>query len=287
MVKVATFFEVFASVATSINLTFISFERLYSIVFPLRHRRDNTKKLVISVLIIVWSFALVTASLHMMLWNWIWQVAVTTTVAIFIPVLVIITSYAIIFVKVKRTSQSVISQQDNNRIGRTLIIITCLYVLLSLPYAIVSVFVTYNEHVHLMLVDNLWIRFLIKWVHYANSCCNPIVYAIWNNQYKDGFKQALCRIWGLCANREINGLNGGEYSRRMDQSTDKARKCHVNRVVKQNDEQEYLVTVVSTETRFKTSCQATSPLTHPIYPETHRDSQLPNVYGEESVQSYV
>merc|ERR1719494_1665190 len=198
MVHVTSFFDVLGGVSSIANLTAISYERLWSVCAPLKHRRYLTPHTVSVVLFFVWLYAIIVASSSVILWQWYWVTWFTTAAGFIFPLFLVIVAYFLIFVTVLRSPRNVISKQDNIRISKTICIIIGVFVACWAPFVTVGVLSSYCITFHRFIATRLWLRTVLKALHYANSCVNPIVYGIANAQYKEAYKLVVQKIVLTC-----------------------------------------------------------------------------------------
>lgn len=197
--RVMIFVDVLGGIASIANLVAISFERLWSVCSPLNHRKHLTNWVLFFIITGVWAYAIIIASTTIaFLDTWEYVVLYTSTLGFFFPLFLIITAYSTIFVIVNRSPRTVVSSEDNFKINITICIIIGLFTICWAPHFIFSVLHIHCHSCYDHLVENLWYRSLSQWLHYANSCVNPIVYGIANAQYKEAFKVVFKKICATC-----------------------------------------------------------------------------------------
>ena len=195
LMRVAMFFEILGGIASIANLVAISFERLWSVVSPLNHRRFLTNYTLLFMIVCVWLYAiLVSASTVALFDTWEYVTLYNAIVGFFFPLFLIFVAYFTIYVIVNRSPRNVVSAQDSFKINLTICIIIALFVLCWAPHFILSVLHQHCVSCYDHLLDNLWYRSLSTWLRYGNSCVNPIVYGIANAQYKEAFKSVLRKL---------------------------------------------------------------------------------------------
>ena len=195
LMRVAMFFEILGGIASIANLVAISFERLWSVVSPLNHRRYLTNYTLFIMIVCVWMYAvLVSASTVALFDTWEYVTLYNAIVGFFLPLLLIFVAYFTIYVIVNKSPRNVVSAQDSFKINLTICIIIALFVICWAPHFILSVLHQHCVSCYDHLLDNLWYRSLSTWLRYGNSCVNPIVYGIANAQYKEAFKSVLRKL---------------------------------------------------------------------------------------------
>ncbi|XP_057307128.1 5-hydroxytryptamine receptor-like [Hydractinia symbiolongicarpus] len=221
-----TFIDILGAIASIANLTAISYERLWSVFSPFKHRRYMTSFTAGVTIFIVWVYAVIVAATNLMHKDWEYVTIYTACIGFFFPLSLIIIAYVCIFIIVNKSPRNVISQQDNSRINRTICIIVGLFILCWAPFFVTSLLLHKCLSCYMFIIENLWLRSLIKWLHYFNSCLNPLVYGIANAQYKDAFKavfrQMCFRFVFKNQNENIEELNLPIYYPRQVSETSKA-----------------------------------------------------------------
>lgn len=199
LMKFWVFVDILGGIASIANLVAISYERLWSVFSPLKHRRYLTNFMLAGIIGVVWTYAFfVAASTVFLLPEWKYLSLYTSIIGFFFPLFLIFTAYAIIFIIVNRSPRSVVSAQDNFKINITICIIIGFFFVCWAPHFIFSVLNSHCESCSEHFVERLWYRSLTAWLHYANSCVNPLVYGIANVQYKEAFKAVFKKICLTC-----------------------------------------------------------------------------------------
>lgn len=199
LLRFSMFMEILGGIASIANLVAISFERLWSVISPLNHRRYLTNCTLFFIIMCVWLYAvLVAASTLALFETWHYVTLYNAVVGFFFPLSLIIGAYLTIYVIVNNSPRNVVSSSDSSKINLTICIIIALFVLCWTPHFVFSVLHVHCTSCYDHLLDNLWYRSLSTWLHYGNSCVNPVVYGIANAQYKEAFKTVLRKICRCC-----------------------------------------------------------------------------------------
>lgn len=85
-----------------------------------------------------------------------------------------------------------ISLTRERRLSRTLGIIISVFLLCWLPFFVVyilSAFIDVEQYVKEPLPT------LILWLGYLNSACNPLIYTVFNVEFRTAFQRLLCPNW--------------------------------------------------------------------------------------------
>ena len=85
-----------------------------------------------------------------------------------------------------------VSQQRQKRIVRMLMIVVVLFAVCWLPYHILFLYMDFGQSE--MTYDIKAAIMSTQWFIYSNSTCNPVVYAVFNTNYRREFSRMLrCR----------------------------------------------------------------------------------------------
>ncbi|XP_078378397.1 sphingosine 1-phosphate receptor 1-like [Oculina patagonica] len=187
-------FQAFGSCTSVMFLALISLERVYAVLWPLRHRVTNTRPYIYSI-VTVWVAGLCIAGLSLLT---VYHSQVETmygTVAIdsfiFISLVVICASYLSIRSRLHRTKPELQvrherSTEQNLRLSKTFYIVVAVSLLLWLP-----AFLVYTIKEFCCQRFSPTVLSLVTVLHLANSMVNPFIYSFRMAIFKD----ALRRCW--------------------------------------------------------------------------------------------
>ena len=195
LIKGWTFVDILSGVASISNLVAISFERYWSIKSPLSHRMCMSNSYVVLNVLAVWSYSVIIASVYIGVWFWAWKVTLAAIAGFLLPLVLIIFAYINVYFIVRKIPTNIISRQENHTVTRTLCILVIAFVICWLPFFVVSITTIHCESCNLFVLKRQWIRSVVIWLHYLNSCCNPFLYCIFNAYYKDAFTIVLKKIF--------------------------------------------------------------------------------------------
>lgn len=181
-------FDILAGVSSITNLTAISIDRCLSIMTPLLHRTRMTDKIAIIMILIAWLYSLVLAFLSLAELQH--YTALVAALGFFVPLLIIVVSYLIIYGRVKTGGYSTTSDKDWN-LERTLIIVISVFVICWLPFFCFTL--TYHYCLSCEFDENQLPHLVsfTKWMHYLNSGCNPFIYGLFNQNFKNAFRALI------------------------------------------------------------------------------------------------
>ena len=185
---------VFGLCSSMFCLAVISLERVYAVLWPLRHRATNARSYIYSI-IIVWVAGLCLAGL------WLLTIfhskvdsmyaTVPTNLFLFISLLIICVSYLMIRSRLHNTTPELQGDHQNLternlRISKTLFLVVALSLVFCLP-----AFVIYT------ILNVCWQCFsptvlrLVNFLHLANSMVNPFVYSFRMPMFKDALRKCF------------------------------------------------------------------------------------------------
>ncbi|KAK7939952.1 hypothetical protein WMY93_003278 [Mugilogobius chulae] len=136
----------------------------------------------------------------------IWRAAFiiyTSTVGFFVPLLIICFCYLLIVFKIRSSGKKVHAtstkrRKSERKVTHMVIIVVALFVLCWMPFYLLNI-------INLLVAlppDYQGLYFFVVVLGYANSCANPIVYGFLSDNFKRGFRKALCRSTRRVENHE-------------------------------------------------------------------------------------
>uniref|UniRef100_A0A3B3RFY6 Somatostatin receptor 5 n=1 Tax=Paramormyrops kingsleyae TaxID=1676925 RepID=A0A3B3RFY6_9TELE len=193
-------------------LTVMSIDRYLAVVHPIRSskwRRPQVAKMVNGT---VWAVSFIVvlpvviyAEVHKngncnIFWpepTEIWNAAFiiyTSTVEFFFPLLVICLCYLLIVIKIRSSGKKVHAtstkrRKSERKVTWMVVIVVAVFVFCWLPFYALNI-------INLIVPPPENLQGLYSFVvvlSYANSCANPIVYGFLSDNFKQGFRKALCR----------------------------------------------------------------------------------------------
>ncbi|XP_077590574.1 somatostatin receptor type 5-like [Stigmatopora nigra] len=197
-------------------LTVMSVDRYLAVARPLRSARWRRPRVAKAVNAAVWALSflvvlpvVVFADIHQtggtcnILWPApvpVWRAAFivyTSTVGFLFPLLVICLCYLLIVFKVRSSAKKVHAaaaasgkrRRSERKVTRMVVIVVAVFVLCWLPFYALNVL---NLLVALP-TDYQGLYYFVVVLGYANSCANPVVYGFMSDNFKRGFRKALCR----------------------------------------------------------------------------------------------
>lgn len=194
-------------------LTVMSIDRYLAVVHPLQSSRWRQPRVAKAVNATVWAVSFVVVLPVVVFAGvlqddgncsivWpepaeVWKAAFiiyTATVGFFGPLTVICLCYLLIVVKVRSSgrrvrSTSIRRRKSERKITRMVVIVVAVFVLCWLPFYVLNI-------VNLLVLlpgEFRGLYYFVVVLSYANSCANPILYGVLSDNFKRGFRKALCR----------------------------------------------------------------------------------------------
>lgn len=120
---------------------------------------------------------------------------------VYVRILVAVRSHSQRLAKYSGASSEVIALQQ--RITYTLLLVLVIFLLCWTPFVCLVVFASLNSDVH-HLPYGLGVA--AYWCGYFNSACNPVIFIIRNDRFRDGYREIFTAIWYFicCRNRPRN-----------------------------------------------------------------------------------
>ena len=176
-------------IASQVNLSLISLERLHATRFPFKHCLI-TKRLYLRIIVGSWlitfAIAFVMASLPKELFRYAWASFSLLTL------LVLTVSYIIVIVNVQRNphSQNHGSINMERKLSVTLFIVTAVSVLTILPWAISHSMPRHLQE-ELFKASRVKISLMLAVIYFASSIVNPLVYAIRMQEFRKAIRNLV------------------------------------------------------------------------------------------------
>ncbi|KAM4665090.1 LOW QUALITY PROTEIN: galanin receptor type 2 [Discoglossus pictus] len=209
MCRAVHFFIYLTMYASIFTLTTVSLDRYLAIRYPLRSRELRTPRNALMAITLIWSLSLVFSGPYLSYYQErqlenltvchpVWQDEnrkimdlCTFVFSYVIPVLILSLTYArtirYLWTSVDPIEYMSESKRAKRRVTRMIIIVAVLFCLCWLPHHLVilcfwSGFFQLNNFTYAL-------RILSHLVSYANSCVNPVVYALVSKHFRKGFRK--------------------------------------------------------------------------------------------------
>ncbi|KAK3552295.1 hypothetical protein QTP86_009437 [Hemibagrus guttatus] len=204
-------------------LTVMSIDRYLAVVHPIRSSRWRRPQVAKAVNGSVWAMSFIVV-LPMVVFAGVFEkggtcninwpescticraafIIYTSTVGFFFPLLVICMCYLLIVVKIRSSSKKVHATSSKRRkserkVTRMVVIVVAVFVFCWLPFYALNII---NLIVFPPPSELQGFYYFVVVLSYANSCANPIVYSFLSDNFKRGFRKALCRSSRKVENHE-------------------------------------------------------------------------------------
>ncbi|XP_017336352.1 somatostatin receptor type 5 [Ictalurus punctatus] len=213
-------------------LTVMSIDRYLAVVHPLRSSRWRQPRVAKAVNATVWAISFVVVLPVVVFADvleddgncsivWpepaeVWKAAFivyTATVGFFGPLLVICMCYLLIVIKVRSSGRrvratSIRRRKSERKITRMVVIVVAVFVFCWLPFYILNI-------VNLLVLlpgEFRGLYYFVVVLSYANSCANPILYGFLSDNFKRGFRKALCRSTRRVENQDLQQGTVGNHT---------------------------------------------------------------------------
>ena len=182
-------FQILGSSTSVLFLVLISLERVYSVLWPFRHRVTSTRAYVYSIFI-VWVTGLCMSGLSLLEIYLIdnMSAAITYATALFICLLVICSSYLTIRLRLQSTApnsdfQRQASREKSLRMSRTVFIVVAVSLVFWFP---AFVMITIGDFCSCFSSLAVWFVIVLQ---LGNSMVNPFVYSFRMPMFQDALKK--------------------------------------------------------------------------------------------------
>ncbi|KAL4624436.1 galanin receptor type 2-like [Arapaima gigas] len=214
MCKAVHFFINLTMYASSFTLAAVSVDRYLAIRYPLRSRELRTPFNAMAAMATIWGLSLVFAGPYLSYYDLVdfasgnvcvpgWQEydrkVLDTCTFVFgyvIPVLIVSLSYTrtikYLWTAVDPLDGLSDSKRAKRKVTKMIIIVTVLFCICWLPYHVVILCYLYGDFPFNQTTYAF--RLLSHCMAYANSCLNPIVYALVSKHFRKGFKKVFSCI---------------------------------------------------------------------------------------------
>uniref|UniRef100_A0A8B9UDF1 Galanin receptor 2 n=1 Tax=Anas zonorhyncha TaxID=75864 RepID=A0A8B9UDF1_9AVES len=220
--KAVHFFIYLTMYASSFTLATVSLDRYLAIRYPLHSRELRTPRNALTAICLIWGLSLVFSGPYLSYYQQfqlanltvchpIWDAArrkamdlCTFVFSYLVPVLILGLTYTrtirYLWSSVDPLQDASESKAAKRKVTRMIIIVAVLFCLCWLPHHLLILYVWFGyfplNHATYVL------RVLSHLVSYANSCVNPIVYALVSKHFRKGFKKIFsCLLRKRAANK--------------------------------------------------------------------------------------
>ncbi|KAH0629512.1 hypothetical protein JD844_011617 [Phrynosoma platyrhinos] len=222
MCKAVHFFIYLTMYASSFTLTTVSLDRYLAIRYPLHSRELRTPKNALTAICLIWGLSIIFSGPYISYYQEfqianvtvchpIWKIPqrkimdlCTFVFSYVIPVLILSLTYLrtirYLWTSVDPMKDMSDSKKGKRKVTRMIIIVAVLFCLCWLPHHLVILCFWFG---YFPLNNATYVlRVLSHLISYANSCVNPIVYALVSKHFRKGFKKIFsCLLHKRVANK--------------------------------------------------------------------------------------
>ena len=190
------FVDLVSGLASLFGLTLIALERVYSVFWPHKHR-TLTKIPYCVALLTSWCLATLQAVLYFLQWHNLMtpeEFFYSMFSWICFVVTAIIVSYCAVWIKVRengRGGQHERRVEQENRLAKTLAILTGIFLITWLPFYFVNV--VWYLCVPCRNKFPVYLVYATKLLHYSNSLANPVIYSFRFPEVRRTLALIFCR----------------------------------------------------------------------------------------------
>ena len=200
--SVFKFTDIFTAIASISTLAAISFERMYAVGWPFRHRNLNFRVYMFAIAI-PWILAAIFTSISLLR-----HLSIITLkdymfcLILFLstPLLVMCITYFVVWRKQKTMMGNRNHVVREKRLAKTLFIIIAASLLTWLPFQILSLLIYFGV---ILPYFNATL-FIITFLQFSNSLVNVTIYPFRITEFKNALRQMLCCCTCVCPRDEKN-----------------------------------------------------------------------------------
>lgn len=201
-----TMIDIICAISSISNLMFISIDRYFAIRHPLVHHTKMTTGACKWVILATWIHAVGTSCLFLI--HQEWKYLGIFLFGFLVPLIVILFCYAgilsVVVMRSRFTNRHGRRLTNEFKTARSLSVVTGAFLVCWLPFFMTSLPYHYCESCRKDIDSIPAITSAVKWLHYLNSCLNPIIYAFLNPTFKVAFRNIIRR---MCRKDYVNYLD--------------------------------------------------------------------------------
>lgn len=187
--------DIMVSVASIWHLTFVSIDRYLCICNSLKYHSIMTPFRATIILISIWVYSLIVASLGPYLWMWKGYNLVVSILNFIVPVVIIFVTYFRIFQRARYHAQQIelsLAGKSGRVFRKELKATKTLAVVIGAFLVCWAPFFGLNLSYYVCsCAPPPVVVAIAKWAHYGNSCFNPLIYGVMNREFRRAFKKLL------------------------------------------------------------------------------------------------
>jgi len=193
--QISKVIDIFVGWASIFTLTIIALERAFSVCLPHVHRHIK-KNVYYMLLVLIWFLSILVSCLRFLFEEGLLSLNFFfyfTLVFFAIALSIICISYIVIWYRMKfrfaRRDSKKRSTEHDRRLAVMLFTVTIVFVFTWLPFQIINIVAFFCKPCQNMPNE---VAYFTKFLHYGNSCVNPIIYSFLVPE----FRKTLLKILG-------------------------------------------------------------------------------------------
>ena len=219
--RIWTWTDILCGIASIWHLTFISVDRYFCIVNPLKYHTYVTHFRAVVVIAGIWVYSIVSSSLGQEFWSWPGYTLLLFINNFAVPTAIILVMYFNIFRKARYQARQIdltINGKSKRfflskevKAAKTLAIVIGAFLITWAPFFALNLlyYVCRCRPLPFLVV-------MAKWMHYGNSMSNPFIYGVFNKDFKSEFKKILVQCFSFVFKKghfDNSHYSRSEYSR--------------------------------------------------------------------------
>lgn len=202
--------DIMVSVASIWHLTFVSIDRHLCITGPLLYHTRMTSKRGIIILVTIWCYSIVVASLGPTFWNRDLYTLVIVVLNYAVPVIIILFAYVNIFRAARHQAKQIdmtingksrrFSLSAELKAAKTLGVVIGAFIVCWSPFFALNL----NYYICRCPPPPLIVS-VAKWMHYGNSMLNPLIYGLMNKDFRYAFRKLFTGYLSFQKSKNLSG----------------------------------------------------------------------------------
>lgn len=217
--------DIMVSVSSIWHLTSVSIDRYLCITGPLHYHTRMTTKRAIIIIVTIWCYSIVVASLAPTFWNWDQYTLVIVVLNYAVPVIVILFAYVNIFRAARHQGKQIdltingkskrFSLSTELKAAKTLGVVIGAFIVCWSPFFGLNL----NYYICRCPPPPLVVS-VAKWMHYGNSMLNPLIYGLMNKDFRYAFRKLFMGYLPLRKNRKMSGPSATTHASSGENQSD-------------------------------------------------------------------
>ena len=206
--NVYTCLDIFWCACSIFHLCLMAADRAIAVTKPFFRQRIMQGSTAFKLLCIPWLSALATAVMYFFWKEVSYFFLILSVISFIIPALTIAGCYTAIYIEVRRRNNTQHEHRINERrLIRTILCVVIVFLTCWTPFHVMHILIG-SKKVALTSATSEWLFGVAKWLQYANSACNPFIYAIFHPVFRSAIVDTLSGCFRKQKNRVSNNDDG-------------------------------------------------------------------------------